>query len=66
MCDFEVRLFDSISRSGGMARYANIDHCVSLVVQLMMQVGLLDIMYIIKKEAYSIYIFSLYHTYVCI
>lgn len=36
-----VRLFDNISKfSGGLARYANIDHCVTLVVQLMMQINM--------------------------
>jgi len=37
-----VRLFDNISKfgSGGLARFANIDHCVTLVIQLMMQINM--------------------------
>ncbi|CAE7373404.1 unnamed protein product [Symbiodinium sp. CCMP2592] len=37
-----VRLFDNISKYGkeGGQRYANLDHCVTLVVQLMMQINM--------------------------
>lgn len=37
-----VRLFDNISKfgGGGLARFANIDHCVTLVIQLMMQINM--------------------------